>query len=312
MGGLPVGQQTATAQQAPAVSSSDTPELAEVVVTGSMISRANAETAEAVTIVKMDSLKDLGVTSVEQALALITSNNATITTASNVATFNGGASVAALRGMPASKTLVLLDGQRLANNVTLGNGVDLNTIPFAAIDHIEVLREGASSLYGSDAIAGVINFITKKNLEGGELNLNYSHPEHPGGSSDDADLTYGIGNLKSDGYNFMVTGNFTQQKELTASQRPFAATGYNPQLGLANLNGPAGPWPGSYTDANGNLWQTGYPACAGNPHLAPVAGSCEYLYSAAVDLIPQTSSESALVAFLICKPGAGLRSIPSR
>src|ERR1700683_422002 len=136
MGGLPFGQQTATAQQAPAVSSSDTVELQEIVVTGSMIKRINAETAEAVTIVKMDSLKDLGVTSVEQALSLITSNNATVTTASNVATYNGGASVAALRGIPASKTLVLLDGQRLANNVTLGSAVDLNTIPFAAIDHI--------------------------------------------------------------------------------------------------------------------------------------------------------------------------------
>jgi iron complex outermembrane receptor protein len=287
----------------------ETAQLEEIVVTGSMIKRVNAETAEAVTIVNMDSLKDLGVTSVEQALALITSNNATITTVSSVATFNGGASVAALRGMPASKTLVLLDGQRLANNVTVGNGVDLNTIPFAAIDHIEVLREGASSLYGSDAIAGVINFITKKNLEGGELNLNYSHPQHPGGSSDDADLTYGIGNLKSDGYNLMVTANFAQQKELTASQRPFAATGYNPELGLANLNGPAGPWPGSYTDANGNLWQTGYPACAGNPHLAAVGGSCEYLYSAAVDLIPQTSAESALVAFTKTLPGNNQLSI---
>ena len=93
--------------------------------------------------------------------------------------------------MGATKTLVLLDGQRLANNVALGNGVDLNTIPFAAIDHIEVLREGASSLYGSDAIAGVINFITKKNYDGGEVNLNYSNPQHPGGSSDEADLTYG-------------------------------------------------------------------------------------------------------------------------
>src|SRR5579863_10088912 len=79
------------AQQAPAVSSSDTPELTEILVTGSMIKRGvNAHTAEAITIVKMESLKDQGVTTVEQALNLITSNNATITTGSNVATFNGG------------------------------------------------------------------------------------------------------------------------------------------------------------------------------------------------------------------------------
>ena len=177
-----------------------------------MIRRPNAETAEAITVVKMDALKDLGITSVEQALSLLTSNNATITTASSVTTYNGGASVAALRGLRGTETLVLLDGQRLANNVTLGYGIDLNTIPFAAIDHIEVLREGASSLYGSDAIAGVINFITKKNYDGGEVNLNYSHPQHPGGSSDEADITYGIGNLKSDGYNLMITGNYTQRR----------------------------------------------------------------------------------------------------
>jgi iron complex outermembrane recepter protein len=299
---------TAMAQQAPVAAAAD-PQLEEIVVTGSMIRRTNAETAESITSVTMDSLKDQGVTTVEGALALITANLATITTASNVASFNGGASFASLRGLGSSKTLVLLDGQRLANNVTLGSGIDLNTIPFAAIDHIEVLREGASSLYGSDAIAGVINFITRKNYEGGEVNVNYSHPQHPGGSSDDVDLTYGIGNLANDGYNLMITGNFSQQKELTASQRPFASTGYNPALGLANLNGPAGPWPGSYSDANGNLFQTGYPGCAGNPHLAAIAGSCEYLYSAAVDLIPKATSESGLISFTKTIPGNNTLSV---
>jgi iron complex outermembrane recepter protein len=305
----------AMGQQAPASSSIATPELQEIVVTGSMIKRVNAETAEAVTVVKMDALKDLGVTTVEQALALVTSNNATITTGSNVATFNGGASVASLRGMGATKTLVLLDGQRLANNVTLGSGVDLNTIPFAAIDHIEVLREGASSLYGSDAIAGVINFITKKDYNGGEVNVNYSKPQHPGGSSDDVDVTYGIGNLASDGYNFMITGTYSQQRELTALQRPFSSTGYNPALGLANLNGPYAPSPGSYQDgnptANGgpSLWQTGYPTCAGNPLLVATAGSCQYKYSAAVDLIPKSSSESGLVSFTKALPGNNTLSV---
>ena len=302
-----LGQQQAT-------TSSDTtaPELQEIVVTGSMIARPNAETAEAITVVKMDTLKDLGVTSVEQAMQLITSNNpSAVSTASNVSTFNGGASLANLRGIGPSRTLVLLDGERLANNVTFGNAVDLNTIPFASIDHIEVLREGASSLYGSDAIAGVINFITKKDYNGGEVNVNYSHPEHAGGSSDNADATWGIGNVASDGYNFMITGNYTQQKELTASQRPFASTGYNPQLGLENFNGPYGPAPGSYQDNAVSThypsktgarqyvphWQVGYPGCAGNTHLVATGGSCQYLYSAAVDLIPQSSSESGLVEF---------------
>jgi len=287
----------AHAQQAPTQPAPDA-QLQEIVVTGSMIKRTNAETAEAVTIVKMDTLKDMGVTSVEQALALVTANNASaVTTASNIANFNGGASFASLRALGGARTLVLLDGQRLASNVNFGSSVDLNTIPFAAIDHIEVLREGASSEYGSDAIAGVINFITKKDYEGGEINLNGSHPQHDGGSAGDGDFTYGIGNLASDGYNFLITGNFAEQKELTASQRGFSSTGYNPTQNLANFNGPYGPWPGSYTDANGSLWQVGYPNCAGNPHLAAVNGSCQYEYSGAVDLIPTSKSESGLVEF---------------
>src|SRR4029077_5674404 len=135
--------------------------------------------------------------------------------------FTGGGSYANLRHLGNGSTLVLLDGQRLANNAFNGNAVDLSGIPFSAIGSVEVLREGASSLYGSDAIAGVINFITKKNFNGGEVTVNYSKPQHAGGSSDDVDLTYGIGDLQSDGYNFMISGNYSQQKELTASQRPF-------------------------------------------------------------------------------------------
>jgi len=132
---------TAFGQEAPTVTNS--PELQELVVTGSMINKPNAETAEAIAIIQMDALKDIGVTTVEQALTLLSANRSTLTTQSAVASFTGGGSFAGLRGLNPTKTLVLLDGQRLANNVTVGSAVDVNTIPFAAIDHIEVLREGA-------------------------------------------------------------------------------------------------------------------------------------------------------------------------
>ena len=266
-------------------------------VTGSMIKRINAETAEAVTVIKVEALKDIGVTTLEQALSLLTSNNSTLTTAASVGSYSGGASLASLRGLGATKTLVLLDGQRLANNVSIGTGVDLNTIPLAAIDRIEVLREGASSLYGSDAIAGVINFITKRNLEGGEVNVDYSKPQSAGGASGSADISYGHGNLKDDGYNLMITANITRQDELTASQRSFASTGYNPAKGLANVNGATGPAPGSFTDGNGNLWQVGYPGCNGYKNVVPIGGACQFLYSAAVDLIAKSTTESGLVQF---------------
>jgi iron complex outermembrane receptor protein len=86
-----------------------------------------------------------------------------------------------------------------------------------------VLREGASALYGSDAIAGVINFITKKNYQGAEVQVNFDHPQEAGGGSGEADFTFGHGDLASDGYNFMITGSYSKQQELQATQRAFSA-----------------------------------------------------------------------------------------
>ena len=286
----------AMGQQAPAVSPG--PELQEIVVTGSMIKRVDAETAEAVTVVTAESLKNQGITTVEQALQQISANQqgTAYSVASSVSTYTGGGSFANLRSLGSARTLVLLDGQRLANNVTLGNAVDISGIPFAAIDHIEVLREGASSLYGTDAIAGVINFITKKDYDSGEVNLNFSKPQHEGGEGYEADLTYGMGNLASDGYNFMIAVNYTKQDELTAAQRSYA-TGYYPSQGLANINYP-GNSPGAYVDANSNNWQVGYPGCTAKSYVAPYpAGSCSFLYSKAVDLIPESDELSGLVSF---------------
>lgn len=301
-GGVTLGigmlAQPALAQQASIAADTAAAEpVQQVLVTGSMIKRVDAETAEALTIITAETMKDMGITSVEAAMGLVTSNNSTFNTASNVGAYGGGTSTVSLRGLGSNKTLVLLDGQRMANNVNLGSAVDLNTIPFASIDHIEILQEGASSLYGSDAIGGVINFITKKSLEGGTINVSGTKPTTAGGSSGTIDFSYGKGNLDEDGYNLMITGSWVRQNELTASQRGFASTGYNPAMNLKNFNGPYGPAPGSYTDGAGLLYQVGYPTCAGFKNVMAINGSCQYLYSAAVDLIPISTSENALIAF---------------
>src|ERR1700735_728458 len=209
----------AMAQQAPAASTSDsdTPELQEIVVTGSMIKRPNAETAEAITILKVDALKEQGVTSVEQAIGTLTSAAPSVNIAANVGSFSGGGSYANLRHLGNGSTLVLLDGQRLANNAFNGNAVDLSGIPFSAIGSVEGLRGGASAVYGSGAIAGVINFITKKNYQGLEVQANFDRPQEASGSSGEADFIFGHGDLSSDGYNFMITGSYSKQQELRAT-----------------------------------------------------------------------------------------------
>ncbi len=292
-----------TGPAAPAVAASTPSALQTIVVTGTLIPRPESQTAEAITIVKARHLRNLGVTDVEQAVDQVTANVAApFNIAQSVGQFTGGGTYANLRDLGIGRTLVLLDGHRLANNVQVGSGVDLSGIPFSAIQSVQVLREGASAIYGSDAIAGVINFITKRSFQGAEANVDLNDPQEAGGSSGEADFTWGYGSLARNGYNVMITASYNRQNSLQASQRSFAATGFNPALGLTNLNGPTGTFPGSYTDANGNLWQVGYPQCAGNPHLAvyqgaPYLGDCEYLYSAAVDLLPKSSEMSGMIAF---------------
>src|ERR1700734_1004822 len=285
----------ATAQTAPQVAT-DQVELQEIVVTGSMIKRVNAETAEAITILKADDLKAQGIENVEQALGTLTSANPSINIASAVGTFSGGGTYADLRGLGNGRTLVLLDGQRLSNNAFNGLGVDLSGVPFSAIDSVEVLREGASALYGSDAIAGVINFKTKKNYQGLEFQVNFDHPQEAGGGSGVADFTFGHGDLGSDGYNLLVTASSSKQQELQATQRGFSAYGFNPAGGVTATNYP-GSWPGQVLDANGNIWQSGYPACVGNPQLTTYYGDCSYRYSAATDLLPESREISGMVEF---------------
>ena len=133
--------------------------------------------------------------------------------------------------MGRGRTLVLLDGQRLSPNAFDGQGVDLSGIPFSAIDSVQVLREGASALYGSDAIAGVVNFITKKNYQGGQIQVNFDHPQQAGGGSGQADFTFGHGDLANDGYNVMITASYSKQQELQATQRAFSASGLQSRWG---------------------------------------------------------------------------------
>lgn len=291
------------AQQSPSASAdeSNKAQMEEVVITGTLIKRVNAETAEAITVLKADALKDQGIQNVEQALSKLTSANPSVNVVTAVGTFSGGGTYADLRGLGRSRTLVLLDGQRLAVNAFDGAGVDINGIPFSAIDTIQVLREGASALYGSDAIAGVVNFITKKNYQGGNIELNFNHPQKTGGGSGEADFTFGHGDLASDGYNFMVTGSYHKQQELRATQRDFSAQGFDPARGVPNTNFP-GSWPGMIVDANSNYWQSGYPACAGNPQLTTFFGDCSYRYSAATDLLPQSREISGMASFTKALP----------
>ncbi|GLS84515.1 TonB-dependent receptor [Paraferrimonas haliotis] len=162
-----------------------------IAVTGSRIKRQDMETASPVTTINADQIAAGSYTSVEQILQETT---ASAGAATGAATNNGGRGVANvdLRGMGAQRTLVLVNGRRMVNSGTgADSSVDLNTIPVAMIERIEVLKDGASAVYGSDAIAGVINIITRSDFDGFQLDAQVGMSDKGDGETGELNLLWG-------------------------------------------------------------------------------------------------------------------------
>ncbi|WP_423823504.1 TonB-dependent receptor [Salinisphaera sp. SPP-AMP-43] len=242
----PAAAAPAAAAAAPAAAtggSAQSTQLQDVTVTGTAISRPDAATALPVTNYDSEELREQGITSTSQFLQQMVGNNTSAGPGQSTGSaVTGGSSFANLRGLGANKTLILLNGRRLTVNALDGGAVDLNTIPFAAIDHVEVLRDGASALYGTDAIGGVINFITKKNLDGGNVDLNYSMPTRDGGgNSQTMSVTFGKGDFDKDGWNVMGTLSYQRQDAIDANTRDFV-TPLDPRIDFTSAN----TFPGQY------------------------------------------------------------------
>jgi len=218
---------TATAQEVPApvpapVAATDMP---RVEVTGSAIRRVQSETALPVQIVSRAEIEKAGVTTAAEILGRVSANVNGLTDGAsiNVGGDQRGFNSANLRGIGTSSTLVLLNGRRMANFASPGDdtGVDLNNIPAAALERVEVLLDGASALYGTDAIGGVINFITRKDFQGLELNAYGSTTDEGGAGKRTASISAGKGDLERDGYNIFAVADFQRTNALNTSQRKF-------------------------------------------------------------------------------------------
>src|SRR3989449_1995811 len=204
--------------------------IERVEITGSSIKRIEAETALPVQIITRDEIEKTGATNVESFLqglgvALQGNTNSVVATASGATT--GGVSSISLRGLGSQRTLVLIDGKRVAAGGTLtdSTSVDINHIPVAAIERVEVLKDGASAIYGSDAIGGVINFILRKDYKGTEATAFASIPQHPGARGGGLNALFGVGNLAEDRYNVTVIADFRHEDALFGRQRDFANSG---------------------------------------------------------------------------------------
>ena len=213
--------------------------LEKFIVTGSMIKRIADEGALPLTVFTKLEMEQEGIASAEQLIMNLNINgNGLDNLASNADVVSGaqrgnnGATSANLRGQGSNATLILLNGRRIAAHGLNGGTVDLNSIPFAAIERVEILKDGASATYGTDAVGGVINFITKRDFRGLVANASADVTEEGGSNIFRYSLVGGWGDLNRDKWNLMASLAISDSKVLRGDQRDFINT-FQPRRGIS-------------------------------------------------------------------------------
>lgn len=266
-----------------------------VEVTGSNIKRVEAEGALPVQIITRADIEREGI---QTAIALVERLSANSSIGGlNLQGGQGatlvGYAAASLRGLGSQRTLVLLNGRRLANTAFGGVAVDINSIPLSAIDRVEVLTDGASAIYGTDAIAGVINFILRKDFTGIEASAYYGDSEQGGGSVQRYNVTAGWGDLAKDKINIYGTVDYNKIDPIAANQRSYSKSAYIP-------NAPGGTYdrtsgnsiPGNVSIPGVGTFNPNNPACL-PPYSFPTTGSpnqCRFDYASVIDIVPPSES----------------------
>lgn len=229
-----------------AASGQDAEQLGRVVVTGSNLHRMSAETPSPVQVLSANDLKQSGYTSISDVLHGITANNMGSLSQANASAFAAGGGGVSLRGLTVGATLVLINGHRMAPYPMPDDGerdfVDLSSIPFDAIERVEVLKDGASAVYGSDAMAGVVNVILKRSFTGTSLTGEAGISGKGDGRTLHGSVTHGWGDLTADGYNTYLSLEYKSQNAILLSDRPYLAiTDWTP-YGGADLSSGASPY----------------------------------------------------------------------
>ncbi len=299
VGGVAAGQQAPT---------SDDAQLHEIVVTGSLIKRTDTETPSPVQVLSADAIKEMGYTNISQVLASLSANGQGTLSQSFGQAFASGASGIALRGLTVGNTLVLIDGKRMVDYPISDDNqrqfVDISAIPFNAIESVEVLKDGASAIYGADAIAGVVNIKLKKSYTGTELTAEGGTSQKHDGTTEHLAGISGIGDLASDGYNAYVAIDFHHADQILAANRSGGFTNLDFSSLPGGLNGTPGstgnpnvPYPASTTgyliDPSGSGNQTFLPGCTA---VQQSLNQCTTQYRG-LQIQPATSQTNVMAKF---------------
>lgn len=285
--------------QAPAqstASETETGSLETVYVTGSAIRRVQGETSLPVQILDSEAIQKTGASSVVDLIQRLPSMQGATSEAASVGAATFGFSGVSLHNVGENRTLVLLNGRRLAlfGGQTLTGfaaAMDLNAIPIGAIERVEILTDGASALYGSDAVAGVVNFITKDKTTEKGVYANYYAPDG-GADETGVSLSAGFGDYENDGFNAFVTVARENRKEMKSSARSYADSA------IINFNYGGERWtffngsprniPGNPTTDAGEIVSLSLLNSEGcPPQSAPVDRACYYDYVPAIQIYPE-------------------------
>ena len=273
--------------------------LERVEVTGSSIKRIEGETALPVQVLTKEDIQQTGASTTEQLLKMVSaaaSSGSTSVANTAAGGGQGGAgsySAISLRGLGSARTLVLVNGRRVAP-VAGTTAIDISTIPVTAIDRIEVLKDGASAIYGSDAVAGVVNFILRKDFTGTEVSATFGAPTRSGGGNEaKVSVFSGFGDFGKDRYNVNVGGSYQEVKPIFGSDRSFAR---NINVGEQLDRTSNTSFPANVRLPNGTLVSPNYPNCGPYSQVSPLLpGLCRYDNAPYVSLQPESKQANAIL-----------------
>lgn len=277
-----------------------------VEITGSAIKRIQAEGALPVQVIRRADIERTGATSVQELMQALPVMQGFTAEGNSVGGGGAGFTGASLRNQGETKTLVLLNGRRLAPSGSQAltgaqAAVNLNTLPLAAIERVEVLTDGASALYGSDAIGGVVNFITRRNVGFVEVTGGYASPDGDKGRETTASIVAGFGNLATDGFNVMVAASRNDRKNLSATDREFAKTGRFDFSANGRdytfLQGSASPIPANVIVGPNLISPAYYPSrnCPDSTFLEPLTGACYFDFTTQLEIYPEAVRDNLFV-----------------
>lgn len=276
-----------------------------ITITGSGIKRVISDEALPIIVMTKDEIRSSGASTTEELMQKISiaqsmgGSHSSLDGAGGVS--NYGQADISLRGLGSQYTLTLMNGRPVEGN--------LNLIPIAAIERVEILQDGASSVYGSSAVAGVVNFIMVNNFQGAEANITVGSPTRPGGGQrKNFGLTFGKGDYKEDGFNITGSVSVESEKELVGSDRDFSKTGnvfpylVGSATGQGNIEGAWTPGVGSVgafgstrygnpmalANTCANIGMFKYP----NPVSSTGAPYCMYDSAKDVRLVPEREAKS--------------------